>query len=137
VERDGRTDVRSWNINTELSSFESYSRTGADVARKILPTGGDVTDDEVLIWTGERIGRVRFSPNRDRLGYDEGDSSDEEEQAAEEEEEEVDGVSSRTLKRQKREADEYRQREYAETMRRALWKHAEELYWLASLGLRH
>jgi hypothetical protein len=125
----------SSNINTELSPVEYCSRTGADVARKILPIGGDITDDEVLIWTGERIGRVRFSQNRDRLGYDEGDSSDEEEQAAQEEEV-VDGVSSLTSRCQRRKADEYRQREYAETMRRALWKHTEELYWLASLGLR-
>lgn len=93
VERDGRTEVRRWNLtkNTKyrrrrlglthsippsLHDSESYrwvdeSAAGvSDIVRKILPTGYNyVLDDELLIWTGDRIGRLHFS-NKARQDWD-------------------------------------------------------------------
>lgn len=184
VERDGRTDVRQWNINTGPTHdiygqsprssrrnsqhetrrrpnhhFEAYraaieadeyngndgshnrsrspslwstfdpscsSSMGGDVARKILTTGSELPNDEILIWTGDRIGRVRFVPESvslddEKMGYLDGSLA-------------VDGmvdeVSSEERERRERE------REYSRVMRRALERQADEVRWMGRLGMR-
>ncbi|KAL1964054.1 hypothetical protein VTN77DRAFT_7600 [Rasamsonia byssochlamydoides] len=127
VERDGRTQVRRWNINTDRrrlkraslggSSDASSSPSGmfwssdpggsSDVARKILPTDANLLGDELLIWTGDRIGRLRFS-------HDDGEPDSDEEQADEE---------------------ELRRKEYARMIRRALERQADEVRWMGRLGM--
>lgn len=184
VERDGRTDVRQWNINTgpthdtyyqsQHSSrnisqhetrrrpnhhFEAYraaieaddsdgsagsrsrstspslwstfdpsssSSVGGDVARKILTTGSELPNDEVLIWTGDRIGRVRFVPESVSLddvqkGYLEGSLS-------------ADGVVDEESSEQRERRE--REREYSRVMRRALERQADEVRWMGRLGMR-
>lgn len=158
VERDGRVEVRRFNINTHqtlphtrwnrpdnsrISSHESNS-DGAqettrifstdslhsgpnEVARRILPTGGNLTGDELLVWTGERIGRVRFSPPTD----------------PEEDEDVVDDMpidggideASREELRLRYREREQREREYAELMRKALERQADEVRWMGRLGM--
>ncbi|WEW60672.1 hypothetical protein PRK78_006159 [Emydomyces testavorans] len=112
VERDGRTPIRVWNINhnsqfryqrsevvRRLNGAEDGGR--ADFVRKLLPTGGALLDDEVLIWTGERLGSVGFYAYPQHT--DENDELDE----------------------QKR-----REREYMEALDRSMRLHSHELDWL-------
>lgn len=128
VERDGRTEVRRWNINTDRrrsvaasvdgSSDANNSPSGmfmssdtggsSDVVRKILPTDANLTGDELLIWTGERIGRLRFS-------HDEDLESEEEEEGDQEE--------------------RRREQEYSRMIRRALERQADEVRWMGRLGM--
>ncbi|KAK2757640.1 hypothetical protein FQN54_004609 [Arachnomyces sp. PD_36] len=186
VERDGRTDVRRWNINTGPTHdihnhsprssrygsqhetrrrpnrhFEAYraaieanennndngshhrrpststslwssfdpsssSSIGGDVARKILTTGSELPNDELLIWTGDRIGRVRFVPEcvsayDEKKGYLDGSLSG-------------DGIvdEESSVEREHRE----REREYSRVMRRALERQADEVRWMGRLGMR-
>ncbi|KAI5287748.1 hypothetical protein KEM54_005772, partial [Ascosphaera aggregata] len=45
-----------------------------DVVRKILPIGtNEVADNEVLIWTGDQVGRLRFVPHLDEESDEESD----------------------------------------------------------------
>lgn len=81
VERDARAPVRSWNINVDrpLPNPRSNGPHGSnrgnndgyrsgvreeqgEIARKLIPSGGTLNEDEVLIWTGERLGSVGFYP---------------------------------------------------------------------------
>ncbi|KAL1988346.1 hypothetical protein VTN96DRAFT_10029 [Rasamsonia emersonii] len=129
VERDGRTEVRRWNINTDRKRSAAASVDGSsdanspsgmflssdtggssDVARKILPTDANLTGDELLIWTGERIGRLRFSHDGDA-------------ESEEEEEDEGDKEERR------------REQEYSRMIRRALERQADEVRWMGRLGM--
>ncbi|KAI0178586.1 F-box domain-containing protein [Hypoxylon sp. FL1284] len=96
-ERDGFTEVRRHKIGksetvVQRSLFASMPGSD-DIARKILSTGtggqdeGRVNDDDILFWTGEKLGLLSFSS---RPGFTteefEGSSKTAEEMAAEEEE---------------------------------------------------
>ena len=113
VERDGRTSVRRWNINTcgererARGIFAAPSEAvSGHVARKIMPLH-DGPRSELAVWTGEKIGIVgfrkhpRFGPWQDEM---------EDEQGKEE-------------------------REMQERMRRALERQANEARIVRSLGL--
>lgn len=146
VERDGRTEVRRLNINsyrqrpnTEANSHnddEAHDVTGlwasvsraqndGDVARKILPTGGNLTGDELLVWTGERLGRVRFSdvPDADEIGEDDEMSLDGD----------ADDATREEIRSRKREL-QAREREYSKMMRRALETQADEVRRMGDFG---
>lgn len=155
VERDGRTEVRRWNINTYLSDMKALgqgrrsqaglepneddddtgglwanpanSYSNSQVVQKVLPTNGNLTDDELLIWTGERIGRIKFS-GAEEPDYD---AEDEEDIAVDER---LDGTAREEVLHQKREQLR-REREYARTMRRALERQADEVRRTGGLGM--
>lgn len=151
VERNGRAEVRRWNVNTShpqipFSKHDSafISRPDGDqpqprglwpssqpqnnsseVARKILPTGGNLTGDELLVWTGERIGRLKFSIPEDsdiEMGGDEDDLF----MHAEVDEE------KREEMRHKHRDEWEKERRYEETMRRALERQADEVRWMGT-----
>ncbi|KAL2845636.1 hypothetical protein BJY01DRAFT_214009 [Aspergillus pseudoustus] len=151
VERDGRTEVRRLNINSYRapagkrinSGTHSRSQNGedpneasgiwvsraqneGDVARKVLPTGGNLTGDELLVWTGDRLGRIRFSdtPDSEDLGEDDEMSLDGE----------VDEGVREEARSRKREL-QAREREYAKMMRRALESQADEVRRMGDFGL--
>lgn len=153
VERDARTEVRRWNINTHLSDLKALNRerqqshqtsTGPsiedddeegglfansnglasnEVARKIIPTGGTLTNDDILIWTGERIGCLSFGT---RTAEPLVENEDEDGLMAIDESEET---------RQHRREQVRREREYARTMRRALERQADEVRRMGGFGL--
>lgn len=124
-ERDGFTEVRRWNISHGSveaprgifgSLGDSYMDSGSgDIVRKILPTGDEhvnrlVNDNDLLLWTGEKIGLMKFTS---KPGFNANDF------------EEV------TQEEQTRERE---QRIYSETMRRALERQADEVRFVAHLG---
>lgn len=150
VERDGRTVVRRWNINSdrpqtgrlreplenaEVDSREHDDTQGAtglwrsaesqgssEVARKILPTSANLTGDELLLWTGDRIGRLRFSIP--------GASEEEEEDDDISVDEEVDELTREEIRRRR-----HHEKEYEGMMRQALERQADEVRWMGGLGL--
>jgi hypothetical protein len=154
VERNGRAEVRRWNINTSQPQIpfsrsshmpmparpdeESYPRglwadldsqnNSSEVARKILPTGGNLTGDELLVWTGERIGRIKFSVPADLDGVME-DDEDEWFMQAEVDEE------TRAAMRQKHRDEWEKERRYEDMMRRALERQADEVRWMGTDGM--
>ncbi|MCJ1350228.1 MAG: hypothetical protein MMC33_000209 [Icmadophila ericetorum] len=143
IERDGSTLVRKWNINayndalppaipSGIFSSSSFTTTGGpstgDVVRKILPTApafpqtspeqsfsSPITNsDELLVWTGERIGVLAFKK------YPMWSVEDWEE------------------RRELGEMEQRRRREediYGETIKRALERQADEVRFLNGLGL--
>lgn len=154
IERDGRAEVRRFNINDykprrkneqDSSGFNtnmqgeseeearglwndsSSPRSNDEVARKILPTGGNLTGDELLVWTGERVGRIRFADTHD---YDE----DEEEDDLIDVSEDMDSAKREELRNRRREL-RMREREYSSMMRRALERQADEVRRMGGLGL--
>ncbi|OKP11185.1 hypothetical protein PENSUB_3207 [Penicillium subrubescens] len=154
VERNGRAEVRRWNINTfhpqipfSRSSHtpipgqpneESNARglwpdsnpqnNSSEVARKILPTGGNLTGDELLVWTGERIGRIKFSIPADLDGVVV-DDEDEWFMKAEVDEE------TRAAMRQKHRDEWEKEQRYEDMMRRALERQADEVRWMGTDGM--
>ncbi|ODM22947.1 hypothetical protein SI65_00536 [Aspergillus cristatus] len=153
VERDGRSKVRRWNINTHLSDMKANQRTansGAaeesdeddsetgglfassrgnnEVVQKVMPTGGSLMGDELLIWTGERIGRLQFS------GIPEPDLNQGDEEEDIPIDEELDSTTRERLRGQRREQLR-RENEYARTMRRALERQADEVRRMGGFGL--
>ncbi|KAJ5679827.1 hypothetical protein N7462_008071 [Penicillium macrosclerotiorum] len=153
VERNGRSEVRRWNINTSqpqisFSRHEQPSATtqlandfkprglwpssnpqnnSSEVARKILPTGGNLTGDELLVWTGERIGRLKFSIPGDLDG--EGLVEDDLFMHAEVDEE------TRNVMRQKHRDEWDMEQRYENMMRRALERQADEVRWMGTDGM--
>ncbi|KAF3388819.1 hypothetical protein F1880_004445 [Penicillium rolfsii] len=149
VERNGRAEVRRWNINTSHPRipFSRSSHTpipaqpdeesnarglwpdstpqddSSEVARKILPTGGNLTGDELLVWTGERIGRIKFSVPADLDGVVEEDEDDWFMKA------EVD-EDTRAAMRQKHRDEWEKEQRYENMMRRALERQADEARWM-------
>lgn len=148
VERDGRTLVRRWNINSdrpqtgrsrestedaEANSREHEVTQGAtglwrsaesqgsnEVARKIVPTGANLTGDELLLWTGDQIGRLRFSvPGEPEDEEDDDISIDE-----------VDELTREVIRRRR-----HHEKEYESMMRKALERQADEVRWMGGLGL--
>lgn len=143
TERDGRSEVRHWNINTSQPQMEcdgrrkrkdkaprglwpSESSGNHEVARKILPTGGNLTGDELLVWTGERIGRLKFSIPED-YGKEYEDDDDVFMHA------EVDEATREKMRHQQR--DDWERENYEDSMRRALERQADEVRWMGSRGL--
>ncbi|KAJ6149047.1 hypothetical protein N7471_000246 [Penicillium samsonianum] len=155
TERNGRSEVRRWNINTSQPQipfgrrsqpptpqteedqqprglWPSQSPGSNEVARKILPTGGNLTGDELLIWTGERIGRLKFSIPADyEMGVDkkEVDNDDDVFMHAEVDE------ATREEMRHRRRDDWEREQRYGDYMRRALERQADEVRWMGNRGL--
>lgn len=163
VERDGRIDVRCFNINSYLQQARSQnnrqsslqtsdafagdgdeeqeeegasglwrsvfrSQTDGEVARKILPTGGNLTGDELLVWTGEQVGRVVLSTSS---GDNQGEEDDDDEMS-------IDGDlddSTREELRSRRREHQRQEREYARRMRRALERQADEVRRMRGFGL--
>lgn len=161
VERDGRVEVRRWNINTDRprpgnsrqperdssattsenedetqgatglwASLSLESQSSNEVARKILPTGGSLSEDKLLLWTGDRIGCIKFSTP---------DEVEQEEESEDEEDdmfvgEEVD-PSAREEIRQERRHKKQQENEYAGMMRKALERQADEVRWMGRLGM--
>ena len=121
VERDGSTTVRRWNINNyepeQVRGIFNNRVTGGDVARKILATDqnvrtGRVCNDELLIWTGEKIGLLSFK-SKSEFGVEDWEAKAE---SAEE------GIKIRE------------ERIYSETMRRALERQANDVRFVRALG---
>lgn len=128
VGRDGFTEVRRWNIahgSSEgprgifgtLGDYYMDSGTG-DIARKILRANGNnraqsINKDDLIFWTGEKIGLLNFSS---KPGF----TSDSFEETA------------KTLQEIHKEREE---RIYAQTMRRALERQADEVKFVQGLGL--
>ncbi|KAJ5597416.1 hypothetical protein N7537_007500 [Penicillium hordei] len=154
VERNGRSEVRRWNINTSQPQipfgrrsqqptpqtedqqprglWPSQSPGNNEVARKVLPTGGNLTGDELLIWTGERIGRVKFS-----IPADDGMELDEKEVAEDDDvfmHAEVDEATREEMRHRRRD-DWEREQRYGDYMRRALERQADEVRWMGNRGL--
>jgi hypothetical protein len=125
VERDGITEVRRFNINPDLPSEQrglfngTTNSTGnnGDVARKLLPVPGNrighFNNDDLLVWTGERVGLLSFQ-NRPSCGMED-------------------------LKEEVRdtEADQRAEQErtYRLAMRNALVRNADEVRFVRGLGL--
>ncbi|EER23441.1 F-box domain containing protein [Coccidioides posadasii C735 delta SOWgp] len=91
VERDGKTPIRVWNINHDPQSRGGREGVGrrdlddsgdiipetippvlrvligergrSDFIRQLLSTGGDLTEDEILVWTGSRVASLGFYPH--------------------------------------------------------------------------
>ncbi|KAJ5477802.1 hypothetical protein N7530_003311 [Penicillium desertorum] len=154
TERNGRSEVRRWNINTSQPqipfgrrSQRSISQTEEDqprglwpsqspgnneVARKILPTGGNLTGDELLIWTGERIGRIKFSIPADyEMEVDDKEVDDDDDVFMHAEVDEA----TREEMRHRRRDDWEREQRYGDYMRRALERQADEVRRMGSRGL--
>lgn len=100
----------------------------SEVARKILPTGGNLTGDELLIWTGERIGRIKFSIPADLDGVLDEDEDEWFMQA------EVD-AETRAAMRQKHRDEWEKEQRYEDMMRRALERQADEVRWMGTDGM--
>lgn len=128
VERDGRTEVRCFNINSSDHTTEPTSSTGRnEVAHRVLPIGSqDQTDGDILIWTGERIGRLRLPSAARTMGAAEGEDAD----ALSTDDEDVDWEM-----RSRRREERRREREYERAMRQALERQADEVRWMGRLGM--
>ncbi|CAG8905973.1 unnamed protein product [Penicillium egyptiacum] len=154
TERNGRSEVRRWNINTSQPQipfgrrsqqskpqteeaqprglWPSQSPGNNEVARKILPTGANLTGDELLIWTGERIGRLKFSVPADYdLEVDDKEVVDDDDLFMHAEVDEA----TREEMRHRRRDDWEREQRYGDYMRRALERQADEVRWMGSRGL--
>ena len=131
VERDGKSLVRSWNIN-EFSCVETKGRPrqlnrttfefrtqGDDAARKVIaiPAGeserGARGDGELLTWTGDKAGTLQFREKEDWH-----DAKEKVEEAQHEAE---------------RQSGE--QRRYEEVMRNALMRQTDEINRMRRFGL--
>lgn len=131
VERDGFTEVRNWNIGSNsvdaaprgifgtMGDYFMDSSSG-DIVRKILPTRRhgappSVNVDDLLLWTGEKIGLLGFSG---KPGFSATDFEE----------------TARSLEESHYENAE---RAYGETIRRALEVQADEVRLMRGLGLSH
>lgn len=137
VERDGRAEVRRWNINSyhpDTTSTAQPSRSEAtrpqnnEVARKLLPTGGNLTSDELLLWTGDRIGRLRFSHPTDP------EENNEEDDDAILLDDRIDDSTREDIRKHRRH-ERHQEREYDGMMREALERQADEVRWVGRLGM--
>ncbi|KAH8701654.1 hypothetical protein BGW36DRAFT_314150 [Talaromyces proteolyticus] len=133
IERDGRTEIRRWNINTDRPQsppssldnvpdglispsgmfWSSDANSRNAVARKILPTDANLDGDELLVWTGDRIGRLKFSHDNDHVEEDEYKYDDEDHMISD-----LDPAERQT-RRESRQALRRREQEYAHMMRLA------------------
>ncbi|KAG4424171.1 hypothetical protein IFR04_002725 [Cadophora malorum] len=128
LERDGFTEARRWNIahgsvEAPRGIFgtlgDSYMDSGSgDIVIKLANTrnGPDknVNEDDLVLWTGEKIGLLSFSS---KPGFT-ADS--------------FENTGKKTPEEVRREIEE---RTYSETMGRALEANANEVRWMRGLGL--
>ena len=144
VERDGKSIVRRWNINSYQLHQESFPRLirddaggggasnggqlrrlehGEEVVRKIIPIGTGEADD-LLVWTGERVGLVSFGRNQDLHDAPEDDVV-----------RRSDGSVGPGTQGDHVDLED-RAQQYDRQMRRALERQADELNWMQRFGLR-
>lgn len=124
-ERDGFTEVRRCKIGhyerEQAASLFSSMPGSDDIARKLLTTGssngvdqGKLNNNDLLFWTGEKLGLVSFSSG-------EGFTADLEPEEPSKTPEEM--------------ALEEEERNYGERMRRALERQADDVRFVGNLGL--
>ena len=120
VERDGSSLVRRWNINEYSENHApnqhnlfNISTGSGDVVRKIVSTGGELDKDRLMVWTGERIGMLRF---KEKLEWD-GDVF----------EEKVEGFKEQMQRQQ--------EKDYGDALKRALERQADGVRLFRGLGL--
>ena len=122
-ERDCFTEVRRCRIgHSEQAQGPSIFASmpgSSDIARKLLPTrAGEakekINDNDLLFWTGERLGLLNFSA---RPGF-----------TPEDFEEKLEAVDDETRAREREERD------YSETMRQALQRHADDVMFTRHFG---
>lgn len=97
-----------------------YGPVGTDVVRKIVNTGGDLEEDRLLLWTGEKIASLRFKTEPEWV-WEVGSEGLEGE-----------GVSGDAGRRGE---GKQKQAVYEHLMRRALERQADEVRWMGRLGL--
>ncbi|KAI9840587.1 MAG: hypothetical protein M1837_001526 [Sclerophora amabilis] len=131
IERDGSINVRRWSINSATGSREeprglfpaaggsALERGSADVARKILPVHNgrylqQTNQDDLMIWSGERIGHLSFSTSSPLSAEDGGEEE----------------PSSAAEARKSRDEEIYSQ-----TMRKALERQADEARFVRGFGM--
>ncbi|EFW99350.1 f-box domain containing protein [Grosmannia clavigera kw1407] len=120
-ERDGVTEVRSCAIDGGESKemapslFGPAAQDSGDIARKLLPTqqAGGSGDNELLFWTGERLGLVSFSS---KPGFETDDFVD-------------------LAKTARERAAETQERAYSARMRQLLEKQASDVRFVRNLGV--
>ncbi|KAI9719315.1 MAG: hypothetical protein M1812_003645 [Candelaria pacifica] len=123
MERDGSTEVRRWNINQGQIAepgglfAPASNASNGDVVRKILTNGemsnARVHDDELLLWTGERIALLNFANKPDFADGQFGETVDSDDEALRLGEERL----------------------YGQSMRKALERQADEVRFVQGLGL--
>jgi hypothetical protein len=164
VERDGKSIVRRWNVNSYQIHQESFPRLingvrggsggqnagrleaavhGEEVVRKIIPTGTGEADD-LLVWTGERVGLVSFGRSEEQF-YD-AEEGPPGEVGKEDVVKSFDGLVGGRKTDGEEEGGgrgggggdlEERARKYDRQMRRALETQADELNWMNRFGFRN
>lgn len=102
---------------------------GEEVVRKIVPTGMGEADD-LLAWTGERVGLVGFG--RDETFYDSEDGAGRVGGVVKT----FDGLVESDRRRGEGGNLEEAAQEYDRQMRRALERQADELNWMHRFGFR-
>ena len=108
---------------------------GEEVVRKIIPTGTGEADD-LLVWTGERVGLVSFGRNEEFYDAEEGHGGKEGVVR------EFDGLVGPRMVRDEgaggegggQDDLEKKAREYDRRMRRVLERQADELNWMHRFG---
>jgi hypothetical protein len=156
VERDGRSVVRRWNINSYQLQREAFPRLGGgssvggsggrtasgqgrftasvhgeEVVRKIIPTGKGEADD-LLVWTGEKVGLVSFG----RKEVEEEWSDALEDAMGTQGADGLIRVQSEEGRERGGGQMEEKAHEYDQQMRRALERQADELNWMTRFGFR-
>lgn len=129
LERDGFTEARRWNIahgsvEAPRGIFgtlgDSYMDSGSgDIVIKLTNTNNGridkpVNEDDLVLWTGEKIGLLSFSS---KPGFTA---------------ESFEDTGNKTPEELRREREE---KTYSETMGRALEANANEVRWMRGLGL--
>jgi hypothetical protein len=124
-ERDGFTEVRRCSIGhseqlAQSSSIFASMPGSQDIARKLVPTqtgdgGSSINSNDLVFWTGEKLGLMTFSA---RPGFTAEDFSDKSSEQLPE-----------TIEREKEE------RAYNDRMRRALERQAGDVRFVRHLGL--
>jgi hypothetical protein len=122
-ERDGVTEVRRQEVghgeNTNTPSIFSTMAGAGDLARKIVSAqtalnSGGVNNDDIIFWTGEKLGLVNFT-SRPPFRSDD-----------------FEGLTPKTDEELEAARDE---RLYSDRMRQALERQADDVRFVRNLGL--
>lgn len=122
LERDGFTEARRWNIahdSVEAPSGIFGNEDSGDIVIKLANTHNGrseraVNEDDLVLWTGEKIGLLSFSSGPGFSAED------------------FEAKGPQTPGEAQKESDE---REYSQKMRRALESNADEVRFMRGLGL--